>query len=238
LFSATALPLIAEEKENLTFKVEAFPHIQLLLSNQKNDLNLTELPGDIYEIQTTGNDPYISFQSLKESYKPNLSYVIAFEYQAPEDFGDFVFYCRTGKKTKPIRTDLQPSEKWKWFVFPLSDSGQLMGKKIDALRMDLGEQDNKTFRIKNLRLIETTRELKLYAALGEKINQVDTFGIGLKDLKPQVSSTETVRYQDENSLSITRAVYQYLDLDAETKRLRNQSGVVAPGSSWSSYCSR
>ena len=158
LFSATALPLIAEEKENLTFKVEAFPHIQLLLSNQKNDLNLTELPGDIYEIQTTGNDPYISFQSLKESYKPNLSYVIAFEYQAPEDFGDFVFYCRTGKKTKPIRTDLQPSEKWKWFVFPLSDSGQLMGKKIDALRMDLGEQDNKTFRIKNLRLIETTRE--------------------------------------------------------------------------------
>ena len=62
-----------------------------------------------------------------------------------------------------------------------------MGKKIDAMRMDLGEQDNKTFRIKNLRLIETSRELKLYAALDEKINQVDTFGIGLKDLKPQVS---------------------------------------------------
>jgi hypothetical protein len=46
--------------------------------------------------------------------------------------------------------------------------------------MDPGEQNNKIFRIKNLRLIETTRELKLYAALGEKINQVDTFGIGLK----------------------------------------------------------
>jgi hypothetical protein len=227
-YLAFILPLYSEDKQYVPFKVEAFPHIELLLSNQKNDLNLTELPGDIYEIQTTGNDPYISFQSLKESYQPNLSYVIAFEYQASEDFGDFVFYCRTGKKTKPIRTDLQPSEKWKWFVFPLSDNGQLMGKKIDAMRMDLGEQDNKTFRIKNLRLIETTRELKLYAALGEKINQVDTFGIGLKDLKPQVSSTETVRYQDENSLSITRAVYQYLDLDAETKRLSDQSGVVPP----------
>ena len=227
-FSACALPLSSEDKENAPFKVEAFPHIELLLSNQKNDLNLTELPGDIYEIQTTGNDPYVWFKSLKDSYQPNLSYVIAFEYQASEDFGDFVFYCRTGKKTKPIRTDLQPSEKWKWFVFPLSDNGQLIGKKIDAMRMDLGEQDNKTFRIKNLRLIETTRELKLYAALGEKINQVDTFGIGLKDLKPQVSSTETVRYQDENSLSITRTVYQYLDLDAETKRLSDQSGVVPP----------
>ena len=191
-FLAFSLSLSSEEKENVPFKVEAFPYLELLLSNQKNDLNLTELPGNIYEIQTTGNDPYICFQSLKDSYQPDLSYVIAFEYQAPEDFGDFVFYCRTGKKTKPIRTDLQPSEEWKWFVFPLSDSGQLIGKKIDALRMDPGELANKTFRIKNLRLIETTRELKLYAALGEKINEVDTFGIGLKDLKPQVSSTETV----------------------------------------------
>ena len=225
-FLAFILPLSSEDKQYVPFKVEAFPHIELLLSNQKNDLNLTKLSGNIYEIQTTGNDPYIWFKSFKDSYQPNLSYVIAFEYQAPKDFGDFVFYCRTGKKTKPIRTDLQPSKEWNWFVFPLSDSGQLIGKKIDAMRMDLGQQDNQTFRIKNLRLIETSRELKLYTALGEKINQVDTFGIGLKDLKPQVSSTETVRYQDENSLSITKAVYQYLDLDAETKRLRNQSGVV------------
>ena len=105
------------------------------------------------------------FQSLKDSYQPNLSYVIAFEYQAPADFGDFVFYYRTGNKTKPIRTDLEPSKEWKWFVFPLSDRGQLIGKKIDALRMDLGEMDNKTFSIKNLRLIETTRQLKLYACL-------------------------------------------------------------------------
>jgi len=147
-FLAFSVPLSSKEKENAPFKVETFPHIELLLSNQKNDLNLTELPGGIYEIQTTGNDPYVWFQSLKDSYQPNLSYVIAFEYQAPEDFGDFVFYCRTGKKTKPIRTDLQPSEEWKWFVFPLSDSGQLMGKKIDALRMDPGELAKKTFRIK------------------------------------------------------------------------------------------
>ena len=88
-FLAFILPLSSEDKQYVPFKVEAFPHIELLLSNQKNDLNLTELPGDIYEIQTTGNDPYISFQSLKESYQPNLSYVVAFEYQAPEDFGDF-----------------------------------------------------------------------------------------------------------------------------------------------------
>ena len=116
-FLGFSLLLSSEDKENVPFKVETFPYIEMLLSNQKNDLNLTEIPGGIYEIQTTGTDPYVWLQSLKESYQLNLSYVIAFEYQSPKDFGDLVFYCRTGKKTKPIRTDLQPSEKWKWFIF-------------------------------------------------------------------------------------------------------------------------
>ena len=97
-FLAFSVPLSSEDKENVTFKVEAFPHLELLLSNQKNDLNLTELPGGIYEIQTTGNDPYIWFKSLKESYQPNLSYVIAFEYQAPEDFGISFFTAELGRK--------------------------------------------------------------------------------------------------------------------------------------------
>ena len=52
-YLAFILPLYSEDKQYVPFKVEAFPHIELLLSNQKNDLNLTELSGDIYEIQTT-----------------------------------------------------------------------------------------------------------------------------------------------------------------------------------------
>ena len=228
LFSANILQLISEEKQAIPFKIEAYPHVELFLSNQKNDLKLNELSKGIYEIQTTGTDPYVWFKSFRDAYESNLSYIIAFEYQVSGDFDEFVFYCRTGNKTKAIRTKFKPSDHWKWHVFELSERGQLTGQKIDALRMDFGELANKTMQIRNLRLIETTRELKLYAALGEKIDEVDTFGIGLKNLKPQVSSTETVRYQDENSLSIAQSVYQYLDLDAETKRLRNLSGVMPP----------
>ena len=94
--------------------------------------------------------------------------------------------------------------------------------------MDLGELANKTFRIKNLRLIETNRELKLYAALGEKINRGGYFRDRIKRSKTASFINRNGKYQDENSLSITKAVYQYLDLDAETKRLSNQSGVVPP----------
>ena len=228
LFSANILQLTSEEKQAIPFKIEAYPHVELFLSNQKNDLKLNELSKGIYEIQTIGTDPYVWFKSFKDAYESNLSYIIAFEYQVSGDFDEFVFYCRTGNKTKAIRTEFKPSDHWKWHVFELSERGQLTGQKIDALRMDFGELANKTMQIRNLRLIETTRELRLYAALGEKIDEVDTFGIGLKNLKPQVSSTETVRYQDENSLSIAQSVYQYLDLDAETKRLRNLSGVMPP----------
>ena len=96
-FLVTIYPLSSEDKEKTPFKVEAFPHIELHLSNQKNDLNLTELSEGIYEIQTTGTDPYVWFQSLKDSYQPNLSYVIAFEYQAPAGLWGFRFLLPNGK---------------------------------------------------------------------------------------------------------------------------------------------
>ena len=98
VFLATRLALSSKDKENIPFKVEAFPHIELLLSNQKNDLNLTELPGGIYKIQTTGTDPYISFKSLKDSYQPDLSYVIAFEYQLPRTLGISFFTAELARK--------------------------------------------------------------------------------------------------------------------------------------------
>ena len=153
-FLGFSLPLSSEDKENVPFKVETFPYIEMLLSNQKNDLNLTELPGNIYEIQTTGNDPYISFKSLKDSYQPDLSYVIAFEYKLPRTLGISFFTAELARK--PNQSEQTYNHRRVEVVcFSLSDSGQLIGKKIDALRMDLGELANKTFRIKNLRLIET-----------------------------------------------------------------------------------
>ena len=66
--------------------------------------------------------------------------------------------------------------------------------EIDSLRMDFGDQANKTFKVRNLRLIKTTRELRLYAAVGDKLNQIKDFGIGLNKLNPQFSATETVRH--------------------------------------------
>lgn len=226
--AATTLQLFSNENQSTGIKIENYPYAPLSFSNRIHELKLTETDNGNYQIETTGTDPYVWLQSFKDAYQPNLSYIIAFEYQVDGDFGDFVFHCQTGNKTKAIRTNLKPSEDWKWHVFELSEKGKLTGLEIDALRMDFGDQANKTFKVRNLRLIKTTRELRLYAAVGDKLNQIKDFGIGLNKLNPQPSAIETVRHIDENSTSVTVAVYRHLDLDAETKRLSKQVSTRPP----------
>ena len=226
--TATTLQVFSDENQSIGIKIENYPRAPLSFSKRIHDLKLSETDNGIYQIETTGNDPYVWLEPFKNGYQPNLSYIIAFEYQVTGDFGEFVFYCSIGNQTKAIRTELKPSEDWKWHVFELSEKGKLIGQEIDDLRMDFGEQADKTFQVRNLRLIETTRDLRLYAAVGDKLNQIKDFGIGLNKLNPQFSAAETVRHVDDKSSSVTLSVYRYLDLDAETKRLSKQASTRPP----------
>ena len=227
-FAATNLQVFSEKNQTFAFDIETYPYSPLSLSNRIHDLNLSQPSSGVYQIETTGNDPYVWLKPFKDAYQPALSYIIAFEYQVSEDFGDFVFYCQTGDKTKAIRTELKPSEQWQWHVFELSEKGNLTGQDIDAIRMDFGEQTSKTFKVRNLRLIETNRDLRLYAAVGEKLYQIQAFGVKVNQLKKQLSASETVRKTDDKSASVTLAVYRHLDLDAETKRLGKETLTRPP----------
>ena len=226
--TATTLQVFSDENQTIGIKIENYPYAPLSFSSRIHDLKLAETDNGNYQIETTGTDPYVWLRSFKDSYQPNLSYIIAFEYQVTGDFGEFVFYCSTGNQTKAIRTELKPSEDWQWHVFELSEKGKLIGQEIDDLRMDFGEQKNKTFQVRNLRLIETTRDLRLYAAVGNKLNQIKDFGIGLNKLNPQFSAAETVRHVDDKSSSVTLSVYRHLDLDAGTKRLSKEGSTRPP----------
>ena len=96
--TATTLQVFSDENQTIGIKIENYPYAPLSFSSRIHELKLSETDNGIYEVETTGTDPYVWLQSFKDAYQPNLSYIIAFEYQAPEDFGDFIFYCRTGKK--------------------------------------------------------------------------------------------------------------------------------------------
>jgi len=228
LFVAISTHLFAETKKTGSFEIETYGFEALTFSKRVNDLNYTYQAEGVHQILTTGTDPYVWFDGLAEVYQPTVPYVIAFEYQAPEDFGDMVFYYRTGKETKPLRTPLKRSKDWKWHIFDFSHGGKLIGVNIDALRMDFGDEENKLIKIRNLRLIKANQKLRLFSAVGDKFEKIDEFGIGLHHLRPQIQAVETVRFRDQKSISVTLAVNKYLDLDAETKRLANQPSARPP----------
>ena len=146
--TATTLQVFSDENQTIGIKIENYPYAPLSFSSRIHDLKLAETDNGNYQVETTGTDPYVWLQSFKDAYQPNLSYIIAFEYQVAGDFGEFVFYCSTGNQTKAIRTELKPSEDWQWHVFELSEKGKLIGQEIDDLRMDFGEQADKTFQVR------------------------------------------------------------------------------------------
>ena len=92
LFAATNLQVFSDKNQTFAFDIENYPYSPLSLSNRIHDLNLSQPSSGVYQIKTTGNDPYVWLESFKDAYQPALSYVIAFEYQVSEDFGEFPYF--------------------------------------------------------------------------------------------------------------------------------------------------
>ena len=210
------------------FDIGGLEHLPFSLQPKGNHAEVTPLTGGGWEINTTGHDPYVGTKGFVEAHDPATGYIIAFEYQAPEDFGEMVFYYRMGGKTHPTKTDLAPSKQWAWHLHDFSKDGKGLGQKLQSFRMDFGSREDLRFKIRNCRLIPATRKLRLLAAVGEKAHQVDQFGIKLEGVESQSSSVQTVRYADEKSLAVTMAAYRFLDLDAETKRLSKEPSAQPP----------
>ena len=210
------------------FDVGGFGHSPFALHPRGNDALVKPFPGGGWEIKTTGNDPYVPTSGLVEAHDPGIPYILAFEYQAPEDFDEMVFYYRTLEGNRHRGTDLVPSSQWTWHLHDLSRNGKGLGEKLKSFRIDFGSQPNLSFKIRNCRLIPATKELRIRAAIGEKAGRLDQFGVSLDGVVPQQSAVETVRYADNESQSVTMAAYRHLDLDAETKRLAEEPSAQPP----------
>ena len=210
------------------FDAGALAHSPFALQPRGNDAKVESLPGGGWEIKTTGNDPYVQTSGLVEAHDPEVAYILAFEYQAPEEFDEMVFYYQTSEGTRNRGTNLEPASQWTWHLYDLSQDGKGLGVDLKWFRIDFGSQANLTFQIRNCRLIPATKELRIRAAIGEKADRLDQFGISLDGVVPQKSAVETVRYADDKSLSVTMAAYRYLDLDAETKRLADEPSAKPP----------
>ncbi len=197
------------------------------LRSKGNDLKISqENSSSEWLLETTGADPYVMCEGLVEKIDPDKAYVLAFEYQASDEFDGFSFYYQTEDQEVHSQTGTGgPANGWVLYLHELSPGADGVGQGVRWLRIDTGTVEGQTIRIRNCRLLPATTELLQRTRIGEYAERIDSFGIGLTAVEPQQATVETVRHSGDASQSVVMSLYRHLDLDAETKRLGGDAPV-------------
>ena len=140
--------------------------------NKTNDLDITVSDG-VYNISTTGGDPYVFTQALETDLNTKNNQ-LAFEYFCPTGLDHIeVYFYPLGEKIRSIKIgDIGSTEGWVQFRIDLSEYVGDWGKTEDYLRLDLGAAPDLNIQIKDLQLRPMTeREKEILANKEEKKKQ-------------------------------------------------------------------
>ena len=157
--------------------------VPLQLDPQRvNDLEVT-LAGKVYNIQTTGGDPFVYTQGLTRP-RPRDARILSFEYFSPKglDHLQVFFGDPTSEKRSQSAGRVGAAEGWVPYAFDLSESIADWGQAGDVLRLDLGRRPRVDIQIRNLELRPATvRELEIAATQAAKKQQEAVFEAHLQD---------------------------------------------------------
>ncbi len=146
----------------------------LLINKQEyNDIKLSLIEYNTFDILTTGKDPYIFTLPLSSDLNENNS-ILSFEYFCPTgvDFIELYFYPLKGKNDSKIIRDVGSTEGWVEFKINIKEKLSNWGKKDDYLRFDFGNAPDLKIQIKNLKLRKLSeRELEIEASKALKKKQ-------------------------------------------------------------------
>ncbi|MGB6152492.1 MAG: DUF5722 domain-containing protein [Pricia sp.] len=146
------------------------PSLSVALKTEgANDLELKVQEDGVYDIATSGADPYVFAEPLKMDIDKKMNR-LSFEYFCPTglDFIEVYFYPLTDViKSKMVR-DIGSTEGWVQFTIDLSEELGDWGKKGDYLRMDFGAAPDLKIQVRSLNLRQqTAREAELEAKAAE-----------------------------------------------------------------------
>lgn len=138
------------------------PAVPLSLSKAvTNHLDLRPLPGDEWELRTTGGDPFVEIP-LPELANPSATPVLALEYFCPQGVTGIELRVRAGADWPPPidGAPLDPTEGWGPAAWPLSTAGSSLWDAGGAgrLRIDFGTQAGVTLRVRELHLRPPSEE--------------------------------------------------------------------------------
>ena len=132
---------------------QAAPTFLYLSADKSNQIVCDKVSNNTIEIKTTGNDPYIRTQMLKQAL-PATNRVLSFEYFCPKGIKDFqVFFSPPESETKSsFLSDIDMAEGWTTYSADLSEIMENWGKPGDYLRLDFGRQADISIQLRNLQI--------------------------------------------------------------------------------------
>lgn len=154
-----------------------------------HQMNATENPDNIYNISTLpGGDPYIFSNQLTTSYDSDNTFVLSFEYVAPQGLDDLqIFYGQPISAERKIVLGSLPatSVKKRYTVF-MNISAPIWNDFYDLFRFDFGKAANQNIEVSKLVLREPTNEEKSKLEIKQTVNiQLD-----VNSTSPDLTVTE------------------------------------------------
>lgn len=134
----------------------------LLLRGRTNHATVTQLDSGIYEITTTGDDPYIFFKPEPATYDPGVVTALSFDYFSLDglDSCQFFFGPRISEQQSVNGDALIPTEGWLSYSIDIhsSPASTHWTTPTSIFRLDFGRRKGKTIQIRNVRLRPPTGE--------------------------------------------------------------------------------
>ena len=138
-----------------------------------NQIELTVLKDNVYNVKTLGGDPYVFLKPLSADLKKDHNQ-LSFEYFCPTGLDQIeVYFYPLGEQIKTIAIgDIGSTEGWVQFRIDLSPYIDDWGKAGDYLRLDFGTASALNIQFKNLKLrAMSARELEIEAKKETKKQQ-------------------------------------------------------------------
>ena len=134
-------------------------------SSHKNQLKVELQSNGIWQIETTGSDPYINTMPLKKAISSDAK-IMSFEYFCPKGLDNFqIFFGPViNENNSKLVKKVGIAEGWVGFTIDLSREMKDWGKAGDWLRVDFGNRANVNIQIRNLMLRPMTDREKDVAA--------------------------------------------------------------------------
>ncbi|MEP4079381.1 DUF5722 domain-containing protein [Haloferula sp.] len=118
-------------------------------------MTITETSPGVYDIVTTGSDPWVKCVELEEPFDPAELSRFAFDYFCPDGIDDFTVYFGNEGTVAPNASAGRLPRAETWVAASVDMSAKSFGKwknPITTLRIDPGTRSGVRFQIRNIRL--------------------------------------------------------------------------------------